>query len=75
MQNLLTFPTGLLTIFLILIALWALAEIAEWLWPDEPVDEIRQGRMSEFAKEQWLKGLHLEGLPTDKIQQGKERES
>lgn len=47
MTNLLEFPTGLLTIFLILAALWVLAEIAEWLWPDEPIDEIRQGRERE----------------------------
>lgn len=45
MQNLLEFPTGLLTIFLILAALYVLFLLLDWaLGDDEPVDEIRQGR-------------------------------
>jgi hypothetical protein len=45
MTNLLEFPTGLLTIFLILVALYVLFSVVAWAaGDDEPVDEIRQGR-------------------------------
>lgn len=42
----LEFPTGILTLTLIIVALLALSQLAHWLLPDgdEPVDEIREGR-------------------------------
>lgn len=47
MTNLLTFPDAIGTLFFVLIVLWALAEVAERLWPSEPVDEIREERSKQ----------------------------